>query len=72
VKKVYCVIVFYDSSRHPIDFDVVHYSGLIPPGLAARVTSSVDSSIQKLTTASNSSTPSTRVEFRVLDFQIVK
>ena len=74
VKNVYCVVVFYDSSRHPIDFDVVHYSGVIPPGLAARVTSSVDSSIQKLTTdtAIGSPTPSTKVDFRVLDFQIVK
>ncbi len=72
VKNVYCIVVFYDSSGHPIDFDVVHYSGIIPPGLAARVTSSVDSSIQKLTTAFKSSTPSTKVKFRILDFQIVK
>lgn len=74
VKNVYCVVVFYDSSGSPIDFDVVRYSGVIPPGLAARVTSSVDSSIQKLTTdtAIGSSTPSTKVDFRVLDFQIVK
>lgn len=72
VKNVYCVVVFYDSSRVPIDFDVVHYSGVIPPGLAARVASSVDSSIQKLTTPFNSSTPSTKVSFRVLNFQIVR
>lgn len=60
VRDVYCLVIFY-SSDEPIDVDVVHYSGIIPAGLAKRVTSSVDGSVQKLD-------PS--VEFRILDFKI--
>jgi len=72
VKDVYCLVVVYDRSDNPIDVDVVHYSGIIPPGLAKRVTSEVDGSAQKLTTAVGSSTPSTKVEFRILDFKIIE
>ena len=72
VKNVYCLVVFYDSQGSPIDVDVVQYRGLIPAGLAKRVTSKVDGSVQKLTTTPNTMTPKTKVEFRVLDFQIVE
>jgi hypothetical protein len=70
VKNVYCLVVFYDSNGNPLDVDVVLYRGLIPAGLAKRVTSRVDGSVQKLTTPQGSMTPRTRVEFRILDFQI--
>ena len=63
VKDIYCFVVFYDHSGNPIDFDVVHYSDVIPAGLAKRVKSWVDSSVQKLTS---------KVEFRILDFRIVE
>ncbi|MGQ9569613.1 MAG: S1C family serine protease [Thermodesulfovibrionales bacterium] len=71
VKDVYCLVVFYDRSDRPIDVDIVRYSGLVPAGLAKRVTSKVDGSVQKLTTAYGSSTPTTKVEFRILDFRII-
>jgi hypothetical protein len=72
VKSVYCLVVFYDSQGSPIDVDVVQYRGLIPAGLAKRVTSRVDGSVQKLTTPYGAMTPKTRVEFRILDFQLVE
>lgn len=70
VKNVYCLVIFFDAQGTPIDVDVVRYQGLIPAGLAKRVTSSVDGSVQRLTTAVGSMSPRTKVEFRILDFQI--
>jgi S1-C subfamily serine protease len=74
VKNVYCLVIFYDANGNPIDLDVVRYEGLIPAGLAKRVSSSVDKSVQDLTTDTRSGTksPRTRVEFRILNFEIVE
>lgn len=72
VKEVYCLVIFYSRDGAPIDVDVVRYLGVILPRLAKRVTSKVDGSVQELTTRMGSLTPSTKVEFRVLDFQIVE
>jgi len=71
VRNVYCLVIFYDAHGNPIDVDVVQYRGLIPAGLAKRVTSSVDGSVQELTTPAGSASPRTKVEFRILDFEIV-
>jgi len=71
VKNVHCLVIFYDAQGNPIDVDVVRYKGLIPGGLAKRVTSSVDGSVQRLTTALGSMNPRTKVEFRVLNFDVV-
>jgi S1-C subfamily serine protease len=77
VKNIYCLVVFYDRNDSPIDIAVTHYEGTIPGGLGKRVTGSVDGSVQKLTTKPSpddpyisSLTPSTKVEYRVLDFEI--
>jgi S1-C subfamily serine protease len=77
VKNVYCLVVFYDRNDTPIDIAVTHYEGTIPGGLGKRVTGKVDESVQKLTTGASADnpylsalTPSTKVEFRVLDFEI--
>jgi len=71
VKNVYCLVIFYDAQGNPIDVDVVRYDGLILAGLAKRVTSEVDGSVQRLTTPEGSMSPRTKVEFRILDFEIV-
>jgi len=70
VKDIYCLVIFYDDQGSPIDVDVVQYWGLIPAGLAKRVTSKVDGSVQKLTTPYGSMSPRTKVEFRILDFEV--
>ena len=72
VKGIICLIVFFDRDGEPIDIDLVEYRGTIPPGLAKRVTSSVDKSIPELTTPGGGSTPKTKVELRMLDFQILQ
>lgn len=71
VKDVYLLAIFYDSQDSPVDVSVLTFTSLIPAGLAKRVSGRTDGSVQKLTTPSRSATPSTKVEFRVLDFQIV-
>lgn len=72
VGNVYCLVIFYDAQGDPIDVDVVQFQELIPPGLAKRVTSKVHKSVQELTTRIDSKIPSTKVEFRILDFEIVE
>ncbi len=66
VKKVYCLLIFRDTQGNPLDIDVVEFKGLIPAGLAKRVTSRVHESVGVLTKWRNSA-----VEFRILDFEIV-
>ncbi len=78
--NVYCLIVFYDRNGDPIEIDVVNYQGTIPAGLAKRINSRVDESVYQLTTDgphaqwSNKASlkPVTKLEFRILDFQIVE
>ena len=66
VKNVYCILVFRDAQGITFDVDVVRFNGLIPAGLAKRVTSRVHESIGVLTKWRDSA-----VEFRILDFEIV-
>jgi hypothetical protein len=61
VKNVYCVVIFANEDRQPVDSDVVHFPGTIGPGLARRVSGKVDASVPRLTRY---------WEVRVLDFQI--
>ncbi len=74
VKNVYCLVIFYDTQDDPIDVEAVLFQEIIPPGLARRVTSEVDNSVQELTTntRNGSREPHTKVEFRILDFEIVE
>jgi len=71
VKNVYCLVVFYDKQGNPIDVDVVQYKGIIPAGLAKRVESGVHHSVQELTTTGYSKSPRTKIEIRILGFEIV-
>ena len=70
--NVYCLVIFYDEHDDPIDVDLVQYRGMIPAGLAKRLKSQVDDSVQELTTDWGSKTPHTKVEFRILDFEIIE
>jgi hypothetical protein len=65
VRNVHYYVIFYDAEDDPIDVEVAQYKELIPAGLAKRVTPSfgVHSSVRELTK---------RVEFRVLDFEIMQ
>ena len=71
VRNIYCLVIFYDTRGNPIDVDIVRYQGLIPAGLAKRITGKVDGSVQELTRPQGAMSPSTRIEFRILDFEIV-
>ena len=76
VKNVYCLVIFYDVQGNPIDVDVVQYRGVIHAGLAKRIKDEVSSdwSVRKLSTSVNNTgeTIETRIEFRILDFEIVE
>jgi hypothetical protein len=72
VSHISCLIVFYDATGMTIDTKFAGYDPVIPPGLATRVHGYVDGSVKRLTTPSGSITPKTRVEFRILNFQIVE
>jgi len=63
---------FYDKNQEPIEVDVVQHNGIILPLLAKRVTSEVEKSVVELTTKPHSSSPYTKVEFRILDFKIAE
>jgi hypothetical protein len=75
VEDIYCLIIFYDANNIPIDFDLVYYEGIIPPGLGKRINSRIDASVEKLNSPKNSlppRPPQNPVEFRILDFTIVE
>lgn len=79
VRNVYCLVVFYDRAGDPLDADMLLYRDVIPAGLGKRTSGSVDASVKRLTTPPSrdnqfmsSFTPTTKVEFRVLNFEIVQ
>jgi len=71
VKNVYCLVIFYHAEGWLVDVDVVRYEGLILAGLAKRVSSHVDPSVQKATTPFGATVPTAKFEFRILGFDIV-
>ena len=72
IKNVLCLIVFYDSNDQPLDVTLIRYNEIIPGGLAERISAETDRSVQKLTTPERSARPKTKVEYRILDFDIAK
>ena len=79
VRNVYCLVVFYDRDGNPLDVDMLRHRDVIPAGLGKRTSGRVDPSVKRLTTPPSrdnqfmfSFAPTTRVEFRVLDFEIVQ
>jgi V8-like Glu-specific endopeptidase len=78
VRNIYCLIVFYDVQGDPLDVAVVSYDGVIPGGLAKRVTGVVAESVEKLNNptpaipAPPPRRPKGKIEFRILDFQIAE
>jgi hypothetical protein len=72
ISDVFCLVIFYDDSSNAVEVDPVIFRGLIPGGLAKRVSSKVHQSIQEITTPNNSQTPRTKIEIRILDFRLVE
>jgi S1-C subfamily serine protease len=70
VKNVVCLVVFYGKDKQAVEVDQITHSKIIPAGLAGRVASEVDASIHKLTTRNAMKHPYTRIEFRILQFDI--
>ncbi|MBM4103022.1 MAG: serine protease [Planctomycetes bacterium] len=77
IKDVIILLVFYDKQEQPIESVFASYEGIVSPRSAKRVSSFVEYSIKRLTTKHVDSSnfddiPYTKVEFRILNFQIVE
>jgi hypothetical protein len=75
VKNIVCLVIFYNKDNQPIDYCLVKYGGVIPAGLAKRAVHNpgidVGRSIQRMTTPEQGAyVPSTKLEFRVLYFDL--
>ena len=79
VEDVYGLVIFYAQDGAPLDAEEIDYEGDIPPGLGKRVKGTVDVSVKRMTTPRSEDfpfgpalTPSTKVEFRILNFKIAR
>ena len=72
VSNVICLVIFFGAFGEPVDADLVNYRDIIPGGLARRVKSEVDQSVQAVTTENNSPRPKRQPEFRILNFEIIQ
>jgi S1-C subfamily serine protease len=78
VANISGVLVFYDTHGEPIDIQSVRYAGVIPAGLAKRMTGHVDASVERLNCPDRNfpylsappRPPKAKVEFRVFDFSM--
>ena len=79
VKNVRLLAIIYDRNGNPADFDEIYLQQWMtfPPGLARRCNGGFNQSIKPLTTSISpknqfeySLAPDTRVEFRILSFEI--
>jgi S1-C subfamily serine protease len=77
IQGVALLVLFYNKSGDVVDFTVVTYDGIIPAGLAKRSAGRVDASIKRFTTPISrnnqymySDEPSTKIEYRVLGFDL--
>jgi trypsin-like peptidase len=79
VRNVYWLVVFYDKNSNPVDFRFETVAELIPAGLAKRVYGAVQMDVFKLSADYSTNGYSridylyrTRVEIRILDFELVQ
>ena len=84
VRNIYYLVIFNDKYGVPVDVQILQYKGLIPAGLAKRITGQVnDISVKEFSTRwqpqqnigeeiEKGLIIKTRVEFRILDFEIVE
>lgn len=77
VRNLYALVIFHDRRDEPVETDLVRFRDAIPAGLARRVSSTVDKSIKRLTTNMTNSveyefTPITRIEVRILGFEVIE
>lgn len=76
VRNVGGIVIFYDEEGQPLTFEPFATNELIPPGLAVRIRAATDPSVKQLTTGKDGygveyrDRPRTKVEFRILTFEI--
>lgn len=76
VRNVGGIAIFYDEEGQPLTYEPFATNELIPPGLAVRIRAATDPSVKQLTTGKDGygvhyrDRPRTKVEFRILTFEI--
>ncbi|MFC1714619.1 S1C family serine protease [Candidatus Poribacteria bacterium] len=70
VSDIYCIVIFYTDDGEPVDFNVVQYREVIPPGLAKRVSGEIEGVVRKIVTKKG--TIQAEFEIRILGFQIAE
>lgn len=75
IENIRCLVVFFGFDDNPVDFQLVEYPEVLPGGVAKRLKGRAGESVRDLTTRRNGGlfarTPTGRVEYRILDFEIV-
>lgn len=80
VRRVYCLLVFYDIDGAPVDTCVVQYPSVIPAGAAKRVSGRVDVTVERLNSPQRAfpyvpeppRKQKGKIEFRILNFEIAE
>jgi hypothetical protein len=83
IRTVKCIVVFYDRDKQPVDFQLAQIDAVIPPGLAKRVRGRpLAESVRRVIESDGQggsvfpyraeNSKSGAVQFRVLDFAIVR
>ena len=82
VNQIYCLIVFYGMDGYPLDVAVSGFKGIIPGGLAKRITGRVDRSVEILNNPNPTQSfpyvpnpprrPRGQVYIRILDFDLAE
>jgi len=75
VRNIILLVIFHDRNNMPLDVVPIKYLGPIPARLARRVGGSVDYSVKKITTpykgiSNFRDKPDTKIEYRILSFEI--
>jgi len=69
IKNIYCLNVFRDIHGNPVDYELVEYRGIIPPGAAKRLHGQVDKSIRPISAISPALANPYGMKSRILQFE---
>ncbi len=82
VKNIYALVIFHAVDGRPLDVKIIHVDDVIPGGLGKRISGyqcTVDLSVKRMTTRHTGYfgldfelVPSTKIEFRILNFDIAE
>ncbi len=79
IRNVFALVIFYDKAGQVVECGVIKFEDIVPAKLARRIKGKVDPSVVQLTTPKSkenqyffAAQPSTKIEFRILGFEIAE